>query len=155
MLPAAPLIPQPKRCSQHETGFPSGTTPGRSGIVQPVATAVRDDPPTEETVLVPVPADANPTTFSLFIERPGANLDNSWPDKNADGTTLVGRIPLAAGAGTCCVVAPQQPLKSSRADFPRPSDDELRSNARCGCLIPRACSGPTVPGSSGPTKIVC
>jgi len=95
------------------------------GIVQPVATAVREDPPAEETVLVPVPADANPTTFSLFIERPGANLDNSWPGKNADGTTLVGRIPLA-GAGTCCVVALQQPLQPGRADFPRPSHDELR-----------------------------
>jgi hypothetical protein len=96
------------------------------GIVQPVATAVLEDPPAEETVLAPVPADANPTTFSLFIERPGADLDNSWPGKNADGTTLVGRIPLAAGAGTCCVVALQQPLQPGRADFPRPGDDELR-----------------------------
>ena len=76
-------------------------------------------------MLVPAPAGANPTTFSLFIERPGANLDNSWPGKNADGTTLVGRIPLA-GAGTCCVVALQQPLQPGRADFARPSDDELR-----------------------------
>jgi hypothetical protein len=96
------------------------------GIVQPVATAVREDPPAEETALVPAPADANPTTFSLFIKGPGANLDNSWPGKNADGTTLVGRIPLAAGAGTCCVVALQQPLRPGRADFSRPSDDELR-----------------------------
>ena len=39
---------------------------------------------------------------------------------------MVGRIPLAAGAGTCCVVALQQPLQPGRADFPRPSDDELR-----------------------------
>jgi hypothetical protein len=96
------------------------------GIVQPVATAIRDDPPAEEVVLVPVPADASPTTFSLFIERPGASLDSSWPGKNADGTTLVGRIPLVAGAGTCCVVALQQPLQPARVDSPRPSDDELR-----------------------------
>jgi hypothetical protein len=96
------------------------------GIVQPVATAVRENPPAEETVLVPAPIDANPTTFSLFIERPGANLDNSWPGKNADGTTLIGRIPLAAGAGTCCVVALQQLLQPGRADFLRPSVDELR-----------------------------
>ena len=78
---------------------PSEVIPGYTravGIVQPVATAVREGPPAEETVLVPAPAGANPTTFSLFIERPGANLDNSWPGKNADGTTLVGRIPLAA-----------------------------------------------------------
>jgi hypothetical protein len=86
---------------------PGEVVPGYTravGIVQPVATAVREDPPAEETVLVPVPADANPTTFSLFIECRGANLDNSWPGKNADGTTPVGRIPLAADAGTCCVV---------------------------------------------------
>lgn len=81
------------------------------GIVRPVATAVREDPPTEEAVLVPVPADADPTTFSIFIERPGANLINSWPGKNAEGTTFVGRIPLAAGAGICCVVALQEPLQ--------------------------------------------
>lgn len=108
---------------------PGEVVPGYTravGIVQPVATAVREDPPAEETVLVPAPADADPTTFSLFIERPGANLDNGWPGKNADGTTLVGRIPLAAGAGTCCVVALQQPLQPGRADFARPSDDELR-----------------------------
>jgi hypothetical protein len=108
---------------------PGEVVPGYTravGIVQPVATAVREDPPAEETMLVAVPADANPTTFSLFIERPGADLDNSWPGKNADGTTLVGRIPLAAGAGTCCVVALQQPLQPGRADFPRPSGAELR-----------------------------
>ena len=107
---------------------PDEVVPGYSraaGIVQPVATAVREDPPAEETVLVPAPAGANPTTFSLFIERPGANLDNSWPGKNADGTTLVGRIPLA-GAGTCCVAALRQPLQPGRADFARLSDDELR-----------------------------
>ena len=108
---------------------PGEVVPGYTravGIVQPAATAVREDLPAEETVLVTAPIDANPTTFSLCIERPGANLDNSWPGKNADGTTLVGRIPLAAGAGTCCVAALQQPLQPGRADFPHPSDDELR-----------------------------
>jgi hypothetical protein len=108
---------------------PGEVVPGYTrafGIVQPVATAVRDDPPAEKTVLVRVSADANPTTFSLFIERSGANLDNSWPGKNADGTTLVGRVPLAAGAGTCCAVALQERLQPGRVDFPRPSDDELR-----------------------------
>ena len=108
---------------------PGEVVPGYTraiGIVQPVATAVWQDPPAEETTLVPIPADTNPTTFSVFIERPGANLDNSWPGKNADGTTLVGRISLAAGAGTCCVVVLQQPLQPGRADFARPSEGELR-----------------------------
>jgi hypothetical protein len=41
--------------------------------------------------------------FDVFMERPGANL-TSWPGKNAMGTVLVGRGPLASGAGTCCVV---------------------------------------------------
>jgi hypothetical protein len=91
-----------------------------------VATAVREDWPAEEVVLVPAPTDADPTTFSVFIERPGASLDNSWPGKIADGTALVGRIALAAGAGTCCVVGLQQPLQPGRADFPHPGDDELR-----------------------------
>jgi len=100
---------------------PGEVVPGYTravGIVQPVVTALREDPPAEETVLVPVPADANPTTFSLFIERPGANLDDSWPGKD--------RRRHVPGAGTCCVVALQQPLQPGRADLPRPADDELR-----------------------------
>ncbi len=107
---------------------PGEVVPGYTravGIVQPVATAVREDPTAEDTVLVAVPTDADPTTFSLFIERRGANLDG-WPGKNADGTTLVGRLPLAVGAGTCCVVARQQPLQPGRMEVPRPGDDELR-----------------------------
>jgi hypothetical protein len=95
------------------------------GIVQPVAVAHREDQAPGEVVLVPVTPDAQPTTFSVFIERPGANL-NSWPGKNADGTTFVGRVPLAAGAGTCCIVALQGPLQPGRLDLPRPTDDELR-----------------------------
>lgn len=108
---------------------PTEVIPGYTravGIVQPPAAAVREDPPAEETVLVPTLANANPTTFSLFIERPGANLNNSWPGKNVGGSTLVGRIPLAAGAGTCCVVTLPQALQPGRADFARPTDDELR-----------------------------
>jgi hypothetical protein len=103
----------------------------------PIIRAIREDTPSEETVLVSTLADANPTTFSLFIECPGANLDNSWPGKNADGTTLVGRIPLAAGAGTCCVVALQQALQPARADFARPTDELrwMRDVAARGPLI--------------------
>jgi hypothetical protein len=51
---------------------------------------------------------------------------NSWPGKNADRSILVGRIPLAADAGTCCVVAVQAPLAPGRVELPRPSDDKLR-----------------------------
>ena len=32
----------------------------------------------------------------------------------------------APAPGPCCVVAPQQPFQPGRADFARPSDDELR-----------------------------
>jgi hypothetical protein len=98
---------------------------GAVGIVQPVAVAHREDPAPKDVVLVPVAADANPTTFSIVIERPGANL-NGWPGKNVDGTTFVGRIPMAAGAGTCCIVALQEPLQPGQAKMPRPSSDELR-----------------------------
>ena len=94
-------------------------------IVDPVAVAHREDPPTEEVELVPAEAVADPTVFSLFLERPGANM-NGWPGKNADRSTFVGRVPLAAGTGTCCVVAVQAPLSPGRLVGPRPSDDELR-----------------------------
>ena len=107
---------------------PAEVVPGYTravGIVQPVAVAHRDDPPPADVVLVPVAPDAEPTTFSLFIERPGANL-HGWPGKNTDGTTFVGRIQLAAGAGTCCVVAVQAPLQPGRVEMSRPTDEELR-----------------------------
>ncbi len=78
-------------------------------IVQPVAVAHRDDPTSEDVVLVPCRGGADPTVFSLFIERPGGNLDG-WPGKNAERTTFVGRVALAGGAGICCVVALQAPL---------------------------------------------
>jgi hypothetical protein len=92
---------------------PAEVVPGYTravSIVQPVAVAHREDQVAEDVVLVPVALGADPTIFSIVIERPGANLNNSWPGKNADRSTLVGRIPLAAGAGTCCVVAAQAPL---------------------------------------------
>jgi len=68
------------------------------GIVQPVAVAHREGPAPADVQLVSVAPDADPTTFSLFIERPGAN-QATWPGKNAEGTTFVGRIPLAAMPG--------------------------------------------------------
>ena len=93
-------------------------------IVDPVVVAHRDDPAPQDVQLVPAAPDAEPMVFSLFLERPGANL-SSWPGKNADRSVFVGRIPLAADAGTCCVVAVQAPLAPGRVVGPRPSDDEL------------------------------
>jgi hypothetical protein len=95
------------------------------GIVQPVVVAHREDPAPEGVELVPVAPDADPMVFSLFLERPGANM-NGWPGKNADGTTFVGRIPLAAGSGTCCIVGLPQPLAPGTVVRARQSDDELR-----------------------------
>jgi hypothetical protein len=95
------------------------------GIVQPVVVAHREDRAPDGVEFVPVAPDAEPTVFSVFIERPGANM-NGWPGKNANRPVFVGRIPLAADAGTCCIVAVQAPLAPGRVELPRPSDDELR-----------------------------
>jgi hypothetical protein len=95
------------------------------GIVEPVVVAHREDPAPSDVELVPVAADSDPTVFSVFIERPGANM-NGWPGKNADRSTFVGRIPLAADAGTCCIVAVQAPLVPGKIVGPRPSEAELR-----------------------------
>jgi hypothetical protein len=59
------------------------------GIVQPVAVAHREGPAPADVQLVSVAPDADPTTFSLFIERPGAN-QATWPGMNAEDTTFVG-----------------------------------------------------------------
>jgi hypothetical protein len=95
------------------------------GIVQPVVVAHHDGEASEGVVQVPVLASAQPTTFSVFIERPGADL-STWPGKNALSTTFVGRIPLAADQGTCCVVAHEEALQPGTLElWPRPTDDEL------------------------------
>jgi len=62
--------------------------------------------------------------FDVWIERPGANLQ-SWPGKNADGAALVGRIPLAGCAGTCCVVSHQTTITPGSATLERPTDQQL------------------------------
>ena len=95
------------------------------GVVQPVAVGHREGPAPADVQLVSAAPDADPMTFSLFIERPGAR-QVTWPGKHAEGRTFVGRIPLAAHAGTCCVVALQHPLEPGKVELPRPSDDELR-----------------------------
>jgi hypothetical protein len=71
---------------------PGEVVPGYTravGIVQPVAVAHRADAAPDDVVLVPVADDAEPTTFSLFIERPGANV-NSWPGKTLTARALWG-----------------------------------------------------------------
>jgi hypothetical protein len=95
------------------------------GIVQPVAVAHHDEPAPEDVVLVPVTPEAQAVAFSVYFERPGANL-NGWPGKNADGTLFVGRIPMAQGAGTCCIIAKHEPLQPSiPLTGARPSNAEL------------------------------
>jgi hypothetical protein len=111
------------RRAVHEWRRPAELTPGYTravAIVQPVAVAMFALPAPADAHILRLRADAEPTQFDLWIERPGANLQG-WPGKNADGTCLVGRIPLAGDAGTCCVVsrqAPMRPVSFTSADRP-------------------------------------
>ncbi|MGH3933443.1 MAG: hypothetical protein ACRDS1_00425 [Pseudonocardiaceae bacterium] len=94
------------------------------GIVLPVGVVHRGDVPPPDVTLVKVSADSHPVIFSLFLEQPGANM-NGWPGKKAMGTVLIGRLPLAAGKGTWCVVAHQERFGIDHVKMPRPSDSEL------------------------------
>ena len=116
-----------RRRKVHQWDRPAELTPGYTralAIVQPVAVAVFTLPAPPDAQLLSQPADAEPTRFDLWIERPGANL-HGWPGKNADRTQLVGRIPLAGGAGTCCVVSRQVHLSPGSATLERPTDEQL------------------------------
>jgi hypothetical protein len=95
------------------------------GIIQPAAVAHREEDFPTDTVSVAVSSDSDPTAFSIFIESPVANM-NSWPGKNSMGTAFIGRIPLAANEGTCCIVANQEPVRLNPAQFRIPSDVDLR-----------------------------
>jgi hypothetical protein len=91
-----------RRRKVHQWRKPAELTPGYTralAIVQPVAVATVALPPPAGAHMLTVAADAEPTLFDVWIERPRAN-PTSWPGKNAAGTALVGRIPLAGGAGT-------------------------------------------------------
>ena len=106
------------------------------GIVLPVTVIHKDIPALVDLRLVVVEMDSEPTAFNLFIERPGARLD-IWPGKNAMKTMLIGRMPLAAGAGTVCIVANHEPIQPSNVNAPRHSDEELawmRESAARGSL---------------------
>ncbi|WP_371784679.1 hypothetical protein [Streptosporangium subroseum] len=105
-------------------------------IVQPVSIASILLPAPNGSQLIKVADDAMPTHFNLFIERPGADLA-SWPARISKGTVLVGRIPLANGAGWCCVVANQEPLAPGSARFNRPGAEvveQMRDAAEAGTL---------------------
>lgn len=108
------------------------------GIVQPVAVAHLDMPADDDVVLIPVSQETQAVAFSVYLERPGANL-NGWPGKNADGTLFVGRMPMAQDTGTCCIIAKHEPLQPSTALIgPRPSAAELerlRQIAASGTLM--------------------
>lgn len=96
-------------------------------IVLSVGVVHRGDVPPSDVKLVRVDEDAEPVVFSVFLERPGANLEG-WPCKKTMPTAFIGRFPLAPrspGAGTWCVVAHHDPFNIDHVKMPRPSDSEL------------------------------
>jgi hypothetical protein len=116
-----------RRRKVHEWARPAEITPGYTralAIVQPVAVAMFALPAPAGARILELPADAEPTEFDLWIEQPGANLQG-WPGKNADATQFVGRIPLAGGAGTCCVVSRQVTLTPGSATLEAPTEAQL------------------------------
>lgn len=116
-----------RRRRVHHWPKPAEITPGYTralAIVQPVAVAMFALPAPAGAHLLQLRADADPAEFDVWIERPGANLQ-SWPGKNADGTVLVGRIPLASGVGTCCVVSRQTTITPGSATLERPTEEQL------------------------------
>jgi hypothetical protein len=130
---------------------PDEVTPGFTRavcIVQPVSVAMGGTLLAHpEAVLLPLPTNAAPTHFEVFIEQPDANMA-SWPGQNAAQTVFVGRIPLAGDAGTCCVVARQAPIEAGSVTMPQPGPEQVEqmraSIARgelCGTLVARQSDG--------------
>jgi hypothetical protein len=116
-----------RRLRVHQWPKPAEITPGYTralAIVQPAAVAVFALPAPAGAHLLQLQADAEPAEFDVWIERPGANLQ-SWPGKNADGTDLVGPIPLAGGVGTCCVVSRQTAIAPGSATLEQPTEEQL------------------------------
>jgi hypothetical protein len=116
-----------RRRSVHQWSRPAEITPGYTralAIVQPVAAAMFALPSPAGAHILKLPADAEPAEFDVWIERAGAKLQN-WPGKNADGTVLVGRIPLAGGAGTRCVVSRETAITPGSATLERPTEEQL------------------------------
>jgi hypothetical protein len=115
-----------RRRRVHQWRRPAELTPGYTralAIVQPVTVATIELPAPTDARMLTVAADAEPTMFDVWIERPGAN-PQGWPGKNAMGTALVGRIPLAGGAGACCVVSHQTALTPGSATLEAPTEEQ-------------------------------
>jgi hypothetical protein len=114
---------------------PSEFHPGFTRAVmasQPTVVAVHPTPAPAGTVIVPLtvdPADPLPMQFNVFIERPGADLA-SWPGKNAMGTDLVGRLPLATGAGTCVITSHVGAVGDASLTTTRPGEQTLEAMQR-------------------------
>jgi hypothetical protein len=86
-------------------------------VAQPAAVAVHTEAAPAGSVIVPLhvdPTQPAPVMFNIFIEDPGAN-PASWPGRSSMGTKLVGRIPLAAGAGACVVTHHVEALQGNPA----------------------------------------
>ena len=68
--------------------------------------------------------------FTLFIERPGANLD-TWPGKRASGTAFIGRLTMADGS-TAVVVAHETLAQEVTYKVPstEAQRDEMRASVR-------------------------
>jgi hypothetical protein len=93
-------------------------------IIQPTAVATISLPAFRGTRLLPVVENSHPVHFNIFIEGPGVHpLD--WPGRASMKTSLVGRIPLAQGAGSCSVVSHQRPIAPVASRFEKPNDGEL------------------------------
>jgi len=95
-------------------------------IAQPAAVAVVDEPAgPEAAIFVPMTPGATGTdavVFDLWIEPPGAADAGQWPGKEF-GTVLAGRIPLADGTGTCCIVARELKLDLTSLPPPQPGQE--------------------------------
>jgi hypothetical protein len=107
---------------------PAEVVPGYTravGIVQPVVVAHREDPAPNGVEFVPVAPDAEPTVFSVFIERLGANM-NGWPGRTPTARSLSDGFPSPPMPGRAASLPCRRRLRPAGVELPRPSDDELR-----------------------------
>lgn len=112
----------------HEWLQPDEMHPGYTRavvIVQPPGVASLTMPAVASALLFDLSAEMDDAAqFNVFLEQPGANQD-TWPGQRSMGTEFVARLPLARGAGTCCIVLHRAPIEAGRATFPRPGNNVL------------------------------